>query len=242
MDYSSLNKACSKDMYPFSEEGEELAPLIGYPYKCFIRLSKEYIQIRMEEDDEEKTGFHTEEGVYCFTHMSKELEKLRCYTSEDDGKGLSRSKRTKRENTLKGSSNKKQKEGIQIHVSYVSRPLQGMEICYTPMEKRVQALIHTTRSLTKIFRKHKVKVVTDGPMEEILKLSGKEGRLAKWATEVHTYDISYIARKEAEGLVMKKFFSQGEQVKRTPDTNEGGTLTLSKKLQVKSTPTPRAWR
>ncbi|GJR99754.1 hypothetical protein Tco_0316263 [Tanacetum coccineum] len=86
---------------------------------------------------------------------------------------------------------------------------------------------------------HKVKVVTDEPMEEILKLFGKEGGLAKWAAEVRTYDISYIPRKEAE---WKKFFGQGEQVKRTPDANEGGTLTLSKKLQAKSTPTPRAWR
>ncbi|GJY73019.1 reverse transcriptase domain-containing protein [Tanacetum coccineum] len=32
-----------------------------------------------------------------------------------------------------------------------------------------------------IFRKHKVKVVTDGPMGEILKLSRREGRLGKWA-------------------------------------------------------------
>ncbi|GJY05750.1 hypothetical protein Tco_0371690 [Tanacetum coccineum] len=29
MDYSSLNKACSKDMYPFPEEGEELTFLMG---------------------------------------------------------------------------------------------------------------------------------------------------------------------------------------------------------------------
>ncbi|GJW71846.1 hypothetical protein Tco_0128763 [Tanacetum coccineum] len=28
----------------------------------------------MTEDDEEKTGFYTEEGVYCFTHMPKELK------------------------------------------------------------------------------------------------------------------------------------------------------------------------
>ncbi|GJR64787.1 reverse transcriptase domain-containing protein [Tanacetum coccineum] len=117
-----------------------------------------------------------------------------------------------------------------------------MEICYTPMEKRVQAPIHTTRSLRKIFRKHKVKVVTNGPMEEILKLSEKEGRLAKWVAEIRTYDISYIPRKEAEGLAMKKFFGQGEQVEGTPNANEGGTFTLSKKLQAKSTPTPRVWR
>ncbi|GKD30004.1 hypothetical protein Tco_1240782 [Tanacetum coccineum] len=31
-------------------------------------------QIRMAEDDEEKIGFHTEEGVYCFTHTLKELK------------------------------------------------------------------------------------------------------------------------------------------------------------------------
>nr|GEZ69370.1 integrase, catalytic region, zinc finger, CCHC-type, peptidase aspartic, catalytic [Tanacetum cinerariifolium] len=28
----------------------------------------------MTEDDEENTGFHIEEGVYCFTHMPKELK------------------------------------------------------------------------------------------------------------------------------------------------------------------------
>ncbi|GKC51526.1 hypothetical protein Tco_1074271 [Tanacetum coccineum] len=33
-----------------------------------------------------------------------------------------------------------------------------------------------------------------------------------------------------------------EHVEGTPDANEGGTFTLSKKLQAKSTPTPRAWR
>ncbi|GJU23012.1 hypothetical protein Tco_1156354 [Tanacetum coccineum] len=45
MDYSGVNKACAKD-----------------------------IQIRMAKEDEEKTGFHTEEEVYCFTHMPKELK------------------------------------------------------------------------------------------------------------------------------------------------------------------------
>ncbi|GJV74225.1 hypothetical protein Tco_1494220 [Tanacetum coccineum] len=49
-------------MYPLPEEGEGLASLMGYPYKCFLRLPKEYSQIRMAEGDEEKTGFHTEEG------------------------------------------------------------------------------------------------------------------------------------------------------------------------------------
>nr|GEW20140.1 putative reverse transcriptase domain-containing protein [Tanacetum cinerariifolium] len=35
---------------------------------------EEYNQIRMTEDDEEKIGFHMEEGIYYFTHMPKELK------------------------------------------------------------------------------------------------------------------------------------------------------------------------
>ncbi|GJV50665.1 reverse transcriptase domain-containing protein [Tanacetum coccineum] len=124
----------------------------------------------------------------------------------------------------------------------MSRPLQGMEICYTPMEKMVQALIHTTRSLRTTFRKHKVAVITNGPMEEILKLFEREGRLAKWVSEIRTYDISYIQRKEAEGSVVKKLFGQGEQVQKTTSANEGETSNLNKELQVKLIPTPRDCR
>ncbi|GJV72563.1 hypothetical protein Tco_1492558 [Tanacetum coccineum] len=36
VDYSSLNKVCAKDMYPFPEEGEGLVSLMEYPYKCFL--------------------------------------------------------------------------------------------------------------------------------------------------------------------------------------------------------------
>nr|GEV94978.1 hypothetical protein [Tanacetum cinerariifolium] len=42
-------------------------------------------------------------------------------------------------------------------------------------------------------------------------------------------------KKEAEGLVMKKFFDEEEQVDGTPDAKEEGTFTLSNKLQAKST-------
>ncbi|GJV51127.1 hypothetical protein Tco_1446868 [Tanacetum coccineum] len=110
-----------------------------------------------------------------------------------------------------------------------------------PNRKRVQALIHTARSLRTVFRKHRVKVVTDGSMKETLKLAGREGRLGKWATEIRTYDISYVQRKEAEGPVVKKFFGQGEQVEDTLDVNEGGIFDLSKGLQANLTPA-RAWR
>ncbi|GKA31675.1 reverse transcriptase domain-containing protein [Tanacetum coccineum] len=74
MDYTSLNKVCAKDMHPFSKMEEELGSLMGYQYKCFLRLLKEHSQVRMLESDEEKTRFHTEGEVYSFTHMPKGLK------------------------------------------------------------------------------------------------------------------------------------------------------------------------
>ncbi|GKA70172.1 hypothetical protein Tco_0776236 [Tanacetum coccineum] len=155
-------------------------------------------QIRMAEDDKEKTVFHTEERVYYFTHMLKELKKSAA--------------------TLQRMMEKDVKEML--------RKL-----------RRVNIKIDPTMSL---FRVKEGKFLGHMVTEE--GLSGKEGRLAKWATEIRTYDILYILRKEAEGFVMKKFFGQGEHVEGTPDANKGGIFTLSKKLQAKLTPTPRAWR
>ncbi|GJW61839.1 reverse transcriptase domain-containing protein [Tanacetum coccineum] len=90
VDYSSLNKVCAKDIQiKMTEDDGEKAGFHteGYtvsPYAERIQknsaatlqrmMEEEYNQIKMTEDDEEKTRFHTKEGVYCFTHMPKELK------------------------------------------------------------------------------------------------------------------------------------------------------------------------
>nr|GEU69567.1 hypothetical protein [Tanacetum cinerariifolium] len=153
---------------------------------------------------------------------------------KDDEKCLSRSKRTKRGNILERNSNKKQKGA-------------GPSSRCQRNTKKAEKSKHLDPAMSSFgvkegrFLGYMVKVVTDESMEEILKLS-EGGRLAKWAAKIRTYVISYIPRKEVKGLVVKKLFGQGEQVERTPDVNEEGTLTLSKELQSKSTPTPKAWR
>nr|GEY29189.1 hypothetical protein [Tanacetum cinerariifolium] len=93
IDYTSLNKVCAKDMYPFSKMEEEIGSLIGYKYKCFLQLPKEHSQVQMLESDDEKTRFHIEEGVYYFTYMPK---------------GLKNSERAKCRSVPRGNSCKKQ--------------------------------------------------------------------------------------------------------------------------------------
>nr|GEV99331.1 reverse transcriptase domain-containing protein [Tanacetum cinerariifolium] len=135
VDYSSLNKVCAKDKYPFPEEGEGLTSIMGYSYKCFL------------------------------------IKELCGYTLEDDEEGLSQSKRTERGNKLRRNSNKKKKKGRNPNTRLLCKPT------------------------------------------------------ATW-----------------NGDMLHPNGKDGEQVQEMLDANERGMFNLNKKLQEKSTPTPRAWR
>ncbi|GJZ56216.1 putative nucleotidyltransferase, ribonuclease H [Tanacetum coccineum] len=69
IDFKDLNKACPKDLYPLPEIDWKIESLMGFQYKCFLDAYKGYHQIQMTKKDEEKTAFHTEEGVFCYTKM-----------------------------------------------------------------------------------------------------------------------------------------------------------------------------
>ncbi|GKC57940.1 reverse transcriptase domain-containing protein [Tanacetum coccineum] len=117
-----------------------------------------------------------------------------------------------------------------------------MEVSYNSTKKTIQALIYTARSLRTIFRKHKIKVIIEGPIEEMLKLSKGRGRLAKWATEIRTYDISYVSRNKPEGPLVNKFLGQGEHGLGTSGASREETISVGKELEPNLTPTPKAWR
>nr|GEV27058.1 reverse transcriptase domain-containing protein [Tanacetum cinerariifolium] len=57
------------DCYPLPEIDWKVESLCGYPFKCFLDAYKGYHQIQLAEADEEKTAFHTGQGVYCYTKM-----------------------------------------------------------------------------------------------------------------------------------------------------------------------------
>ncbi|KAJ0481351.1 putative nucleotidyltransferase, Ribonuclease H [Helianthus annuus] len=69
IDFKDLNKACPKDCYPLPEIDLKVDSLTGYPFKCFLDAYKGYHQILMKEEDEEKTAFHTDKGIFCYQKM-----------------------------------------------------------------------------------------------------------------------------------------------------------------------------
>ncbi|KAL2227192.1 UNVERIFIED_CONTAM: Retrovirus-related Pol polyprotein from transposon [Sesamum indicum] len=94
---------------------------------------------------------------------------------------------------------------IQNPVYYVSKMLQGAELRYSKIEKLVLALVVTTRRLRPYFQSHKIIVLMNQPLKNILSRPEVSGRLVKWAIELGEHDIDYQARTSEKGQILADF-------------------------------------
>ena len=70
-------------------------------------------------------------------------------------------------------------QGMQKPIYYVSKTLVNAETRYLPLEKLVLALVHATRKLSHYFQAHTVYVLTEYPLQSLLKRSDFMGKKAK---------------------------------------------------------------
>jgi hypothetical protein len=69
VDFTSLNKCCPKDHFPLPRIDQIVDSTAGCERLSFLDAYSGYNQIRMNEEDEDKTAFITPYGVYCYTTM-----------------------------------------------------------------------------------------------------------------------------------------------------------------------------
>lgn len=78
---------------------------------------------------------------------------------------------------------------MQKLVYYVSKSLQEAEVHYLPLEKAILAIVHATRKLPHYFQTHTVVVLTQLPLQSLLRKSDYTRRIAKWGTILGAFDI-----------------------------------------------------
>ena len=69
MDFTDLNKACPKDSYPLPRVVVLVDSTTRHQLLSFMDTFSSYDQIRMHEDDQEKTSFVISQGFFCYRVM-----------------------------------------------------------------------------------------------------------------------------------------------------------------------------
>ena len=74
MDFTDLNKAYPKDSYPLLHIDQLVDSTAGHKLLSFMDAFPSYNQIKMDEADQEKTSFVTNQGLFCYKVMPIELK------------------------------------------------------------------------------------------------------------------------------------------------------------------------
>ena len=69
VDFIDLNKACSKDSFPLPRIDQLMDSTAVHKLLTFMDAFSRYNQIRMAEEDQEKTSFITSQGLYYYKVM-----------------------------------------------------------------------------------------------------------------------------------------------------------------------------
>ena len=115
----------------------------------------------------------------------------------------------------------RERDKVQQPVYYCSQALRGAEERYPKMEKKILALVTTSRKLRPYFQAHTKKVPIEYPMKQELHKPEDCGRLIKWAIEMSEFDIRYKPRTAVKGQILVNFiieFTPVELVKATQQT------------------------
>ena len=77
VDFTDLNKACPKDSFPLPRINQLVDSIAGHKLLTFMDAFWGYNQIKMVEEDQEKTTFITSQGLYYYKVMSFGLKNAR---------------------------------------------------------------------------------------------------------------------------------------------------------------------
>ena len=69
---------------------------------------------------------------------------------------------------------------VQRLVYYVSKSLHKAKVHYLPLKKAILAVVHVTRKIPHYFQSHTIVVLTQLPLQSLLRSIDYTRRIAKW--------------------------------------------------------------
>ncbi|EXB37477.1 hypothetical protein L484_001142 [Morus notabilis] len=76
VDFSDLNKACSKDGFPLPRIDQMVDATAGHEMLSFMNAYSGYNQIHMHPSDEEHTSFITDRSLYCYKANPEKIQAM----------------------------------------------------------------------------------------------------------------------------------------------------------------------
>jgi hypothetical protein len=101
---------------------------------------------------------------------------------------------------------------VQRPVYYISEVLSDSKIRYLHIQKLLYALLITSRKLRHYFESHKITVVTNFPLGDILHNRDATGRISKWAVELRALNIDFTPRKAIKSQALTDFVVEWTEI------------------------------
>ena len=98
-----------------------------------------------------------------------------------------------------------EQDQVQKPIYFVSKVLQGSEVRYQALEKAAFGVVFSARRLRHYFQSFEVWVMTDLPIQKVLKKPDVAGRMVKWAVELSEFDVKYEPRGPIKGQISADF-------------------------------------
>jgi hypothetical protein len=93
----------------------------------------------------------------------------------------------------------------QIPVYFASEALSGSKIFYSELEKIAYEVIMTARKLRHYFEGHRIRVITNQPLNDLFANREASTRIIKWGAELSKYIVDFERRSAIKSQILADF-------------------------------------
>ena len=97
---------------------------------------------------------------------------------------------------------------VQRPVYYISEVLTESKVRYPHVQKLLYAVLISSRKLRHYFHENKITMVTNFPLQDILRNRDATGRISKWAVELGALNLDFKPRTSIKSQALSDFIAE----------------------------------